>query len=81
MATVRITPETRAIIQELARESDQSMQEIIANAVEQYRRQSMLRRTNEAYAALRESSRQWSKEQEERRVWDGTLADGLESEE
>ncbi len=79
--TVRVTPETRAILQELSRESKQSMQWLLAKAVEQYRRQLVLQRANEAYAALRAHPGEWSKEQEERRIWDGALADDLESNE
>ena len=78
--TVRVAPETRAIIQELARESKQSMQELVARAVEHYRRQLMLRRTNEAFAALREQHGPPSKEGEDRLIWDAALADGLEKE-
>ena len=79
--TVRVTPETRAMAQELARESKQSMQSLIAVAVEQYRRHLLLQRANEAYAALRVQPGMWAEEQEERRVWEGALADDLEESE
>ncbi|MBI2872942.1 MAG: ribbon-helix-helix protein, CopG family [Chloroflexi bacterium] len=79
--TVRVTPETRAVIQELARESNQSMQTLIARAVEQYRRQLVLQHANDVYAALRAQPEVWAAEQEERRIWEGTLADDLEGNE
>ncbi len=80
-ATVRVTSETRAILQELARESKQPMQQLIAMAVEQFRRQMVLQRANEAYAALHARPDEWEEEQEERRLWEGTLSDDLESDE
>jgi predicted transcriptional regulator len=79
--TVRVTPETRAVLQALAKESNQSMQSLIAQAVEQYRRQLVLQRANEAYAALRAQPKAWAAEQAERRLWEGTLADDLEGDE
>ena len=77
-ATVRVTSETRAVIQKLARESNQSMQSLIARAVEHYRRQLVLQGANDAYAALRAQPEAWAEEREERRIWEGTLADDLE---
>jgi len=76
--TVRVTPETHAVLQELARESNQSIQSLIARAVERYRRDLVLQGTNEAYAALRARPAAWAEESEERRIWDATLADDLE---
>ena len=77
-ATVRVTSETHAVIQELARESNQSIQSLISRAVEQYRRQLVLQHANNAYAALRAQPEVWAEEQEERRIWEGTLGDDLE---
>jgi predicted transcriptional regulator len=79
--TVRITPETRATLQELAKESKQSMQELVAKAVEQYRRQLILQRTNEAFSKVRGQRGAWSKETEERHIWDSALSDGLDNQE
>ncbi len=80
-ATVRVTAETRAILQEMARESKQPMQRLIARAVEQLRRQMVLEHANDRYAALRANPDAWREEQEERRVWEDTMADDLESNE
>jgi len=46
--------------------------------LEASRRQRMLADTNAAYAALRVNSKAWREEQEERRLWETTLADGLD---
>ena len=77
-ATVRIKEETRAILRELARQTGEPMQEVLAKAVEVYRRQRVLTLTNAAYAALRADPASWQAEQEERATWDATLADDLE---
>jgi hypothetical protein len=36
--------------------------------------------TNRAYAVLKADPKAWKEERQERALWDGTLADGLESE-
>ena len=78
--TVRIREETRTALRELARETNEPMQDLLAKAVEAYRRQRMIELTNAAYAALRADPRQWEEELQERAAWDATLADGLEDE-
>ena len=74
---MRITEETRDTLRELARASDESMQEVLAKAVELYRRHRILERSNTIYSQLREDPAVWTAEQEERRAWDVALADGL----
>ena len=80
MATsmIRVSEETRRAIQELTR-GVSTMQEVVARAVEDLRRKEFLERANEEYAALRKDPAAWADEQEERRAWDKTTADGLEA--
>ena len=80
MPTARVSEKARRILRELARETGRTMQEIIEEAVEAYRRRIFLERCNKAYAALRGDRRAWEEELEERKEWEGTLADGLEGE-
>jgi hypothetical protein len=54
-----------------------SMQEIVEQAIENYRRQHLLTTANAAYAALRTDSKAWQAYQAEQAEWDVTLADGL----
>ena len=54
------------------------MQAVLERAIESYRRQRLLEEANAAYARLRSSPKAWSQEQKERRMWESTLADGLE---
>ena len=78
--TVRISKETREDLRELAEQVGEPMHTVLAKAVEAYRRQCILEKANVAYAALRADPKAWQEEHQERRVWDSTLADGLERE-
>jgi hypothetical protein len=75
--TVRIREETRAALRDLARETNESLQEVLAKAVEAYRGKRILELTNSAYAVLREDPQAWREEQDERAAWDATLSDDL----
>ena len=74
--TVRISERTHATLGELAEQNGQSMQEVLARAVEAYRRQQFLEGANAAYAALRSDPAAWAEEQAERAAWASSLADG-----
>lgn len=74
--TVRITEETREQLRLLARESHESIQQILAKAVETYRRQRILEVTNAAYAAWKADPARWAEERRERALWETALADG-----
>jgi hypothetical protein len=76
-----VKQETKATIMHLARETGESIQEIVAKAVEAYRRQRLMELTNAAYAELRANPSRWQQELDERQEWDVTLADGLDDEE
>ena len=78
--TVRISQETRETLRQLAEQAGEPMHRVLAKAVEVYRRQYILDKTNAAYAALRADPEAWQEEQQERQTWDITLADGLERE-
>ncbi len=77
-ATVRISDETRRTLRELAARRGGSMQAVLDEAVEEYRRRRFLDEANAAFAALRANRKAWEDEMEERRAWDNTLADGRE---
>lgn len=49
-------------------------------STDEYRRRRFFRRVNAAYAALQADPAAWAEVMEERRVWEGTLMDGLEPE-
>jgi hypothetical protein len=76
--TIRVSLKTRDQLQELARRSGVSMQDVVDQALDLYRRQQLLAATNAAYDALRADPRAWKMHQAERAEWDRTLNDGLE---
>lgn len=55
------------------------MQAVLDRAIETYRRQTMLEGLNAAYARLSDQDR--AEVEEERRLWDATSWDGLDSQE
>jgi hypothetical protein len=75
---VRVTKHTHQQLTALAKEKGLSMQTILDLAVETYRRQSFLEALNADFASLRAKPEEWTEEMEERKLWEQTLADGLE---
>jgi hypothetical protein len=78
VAMVRVRKETQEALRALAQDAGEPMQEVLAKAVEAYRRQYILEKTNEAYAALRANPAAWREMEEERKEWETTLPDGLD---
>jgi predicted transcriptional regulator len=76
--TIRVSTHTRDLLQRLAQQSGVSMQSVLEEALEQYRRQQLLEATNAAYATLHADAEAWAELERERSDWDQTLADGLE---
>jgi hypothetical protein len=76
--TIRVSLHTRDLLQELAQTAGSSMQAVLEQALEQYRRQQLLDATNAAYATLRAKPEAWANLEQERLAWEQTLADGLE---
>lgn len=77
---LRVPDATHATLKAMAEASGESMSDILATAVEQFRRQRIIDLTNAAYAAMRADPVAWQEELAERRLWDVTLLDGLEDE-
>ncbi len=75
---VRVSNETREAIRVLSAETGDSMHGVVHKAIEAYRRQLLLDRANEGFAALRKDPDAWREELEERGAWDVTLGDGLD---
>jgi hypothetical protein len=75
--TIRIREETRAGLRELEQLTGEGPQELVARAVEAYRREVIMAQTNEVYAQLRVEGSDFFDEMKE---WEVTLMDGLEEE-
>lgn len=76
--TVRIDDQSRETLRELSGLSGQSMQEVLHQAVEAYRRRVFLEQVNAAYGKLKADPKAWAELQRERDEWDATLGDGLD---
>jgi hypothetical protein len=75
--TIRIREETRAGLRELEQLTGAGPQELVARAVEAYRREVIMTQTNEAYAQLRAEGSDFF---DELREWEVMLMDGLDEE-
>ncbi len=73
---VRLSRATHQTLRDLSVEIGESMQTILEQAVEQYRRRRFLEGLNDDFKALKEDQLAWQEELEERALWDKTLLDG-----
>jgi len=79
--TLRVDLATRSELQELVEMTGESMRELLAQAVRDYRRRRFLEQVNRDFERLRADPEAWAEELEERRLFENTLMDGLEDDE
>jgi predicted transcriptional regulator len=79
--TVRIPTQLRDVLKEMAEQMNQSMQDVLVKAVENYRRELFFAKANEAYARIMADPVQKAAHEAELREWDSTLMDGLDPDE
>ena len=77
---VRISSQSYQILKSLSQDKGQSMQSVIDEAIEDFRRRKMLEATNEAFSTLKADKKAWKEELNERELWENTLSDGVEPE-
>jgi hypothetical protein len=75
---MQVSLRARDVLQEVAQASGSSRQAVVAQAVEQYRRQQLLEATNAAEATRRASSDAVAQLEQVRLAWDQTRADAVE---
>jgi hypothetical protein len=75
---IRVSDKTHRAVAGIAHDHGKTMQQVVAEAVDAYSRELMLRETNAAYAAVMGDESACSELMRERAEWDTTLADGLE---
>jgi predicted transcriptional regulator len=76
--TVRVTDHTHEMLRELAAATGKPLQQVLEQAVEQYRRDRFFADLHAAYVRLADDRAGWQEELDERAELDGTLADGLD---
>jgi hypothetical protein len=75
--SVRVDRPTYDRLVELAHEQHIAIARVIARAVDTYDRMTMAEESNAAYARLRADEAAWDAWQDELRLWDSTLTDGM----
>lgn len=76
--TIRIRERTLRMLRELASEEGKSMTDVLHVAVDAYRRKRFLEEANKDFERLQADPEAWKDYQDELRLWDATLMDGLE---
>ena len=79
--SIRVHPQTRAALSELAKRAGQPLTQYLAWLAEQERRRVFFEELDAAVVRLRADPAAWEAYQEEARGLEGTLKDGLEEEE
>jgi hypothetical protein len=79
--TIPVSDALHQSVRELAEQTGQSMTDVLAKAMDAYRRKLFFEHMNAGYAALRADPEAWAEELAERKLWDATLMDGLDPDE
>ncbi len=77
--TVRVSEALQDVLRELAMQQGLSMEQVLERAVDQYKRECMIRAYNDSIARMSPEDR--ASLDAENREWDGVLMDGLEDDE
>ncbi len=77
--TIRVSTATRDLLHDLARQSGVSMQQVLEDALNHYRRRQFLDTLNAAYLVAQSDSVRPAADAEEHAAWDTTLLDGLDA--
>ena len=75
MPRIRIDEQSLATLRDLAGRQGQTVQTVLRQAIENYRREKFLEDANTAFAALRSNADAWNEEKQERDLWDQTASD------
>jgi hypothetical protein len=79
--TVPISEASHQLLKELAEHTGQPMMDVLDKALDAYRRKVFFEQLDAGYAALRADPQAWAQHLAERKLWDATLMDGLDSDE
>lgn len=77
-STIRISKKSQYILKKLSGRQDKSMQKVLDEAIELYRRKSFLEDINIAYSSILNDKELREEMRKENAEWDVTLMDGLD---
>ena len=77
MKMIRLNEESDQQLDEIAKETGETKQDLMKAAVALLARKYFFEKANKAFAELRKDKKAWQEELEERKLWDATLLDGL----
>jgi hypothetical protein len=77
-STVNLTDSTHRVLQALSAQTGKSIPEILAKAVEEYRRKVFFEGLDRDYAALKADPEAWAEELQERQLFANTLMDAID---
>ena len=78
--TIRISGASHEILRQVSKTSGRTMQAVLDEAIEQYRRERFIAEVNVAFARVREDPKEWDAMRAECEAWESTIADGLDDE-
>ncbi len=78
--TARISPKSNELIEEIEEITGESKIRIIEAALQAYIHHERMRLLNESYRKLQANEEAWKEEMEERKILEGTIADGIDEE-
>ena len=77
--TVRIDSKSHGSLRRIAKAQRRTMQDVLGEAVEAYRRKVFREQANAGYARIKKDPKVRRELEKELALWDNTLADGLDS--
>ncbi len=79
--TVPVSESAHQLLSDLAAQTGRSIQQVLDQALEDYRRKVFFEGLAADFAALKADPAAWAEELAERELWDATLMDGLDPDE
>jgi hypothetical protein len=76
--TIRISKPTHQLIKNIAKDSKLSLHVVIDKSVRFFAEKHFWEECQKAYSALHDNKKEWSREIEERKLWESTLLDDIE---
>jgi predicted CopG family antitoxin len=76
--TIRVKKDLYNTVKSIAKEKNKNMQDILDEAIKDYKKREFFDSLNAAYAKLSANPKVWKEAERDREVWDTTLLDGLE---